>query len=89
LFQISSRSFCIQRKYQTWELYPSSKYGYTPNRSWQSPSCADMGFSCGWTASANSEKEVLQKISGHAPSHGIKEITPDLAAKVKSKIKDQ
>ncbi len=26
---------------------------------------------------------------GHAPSHGIKEITPDLATKVKSKIKDQ
>lgn len=51
--------------------------------------CADMGFSCGWTASASSEKELMQKIAGHAPSHGIKEITPDLAAKVKSKIKDQ
>ncbi|MDE1813022.1 MAG: DUF1059 domain-containing protein [Thaumarchaeota archaeon] len=51
--------------------------------------CADMGFSCGWTASASSEKEMMQKIAGHAPSHGIEEITPDLAAKVKSKIKDQ
>ena len=51
--------------------------------------CVDIGFSCGWTASANSEKELMQKITGHAPSHGIKEITPDLAAKVKSKIKYQ
>lgn len=51
--------------------------------------CADMGFSCGWTATANSEKELMQKITGHAPSHGIKEITPELAEKVRSKIKDQ
>ncbi len=48
-----------------------------------------MGFSCGWTASASSEDELLKKIAGHAPSHGIKEITSDLVAKVKSKIKDQ
>lgn len=51
--------------------------------------CADMGFSCGWTASGKTEDELMQKIKGHAPSHGIKEITPDLATKVKSKIKDQ
>ena len=51
--------------------------------------CSDMGFSCGWTASANNETELMEKIKGHAPTHGIKEITPELAGKVKSKIKDQ
>jgi len=36
-----------------------------------------------------SEKELIQKIAGHVSNHGIKDIIPDLAAKVKSKIKDQ
>jgi len=41
-----------------------------------------------FTASAATEEELLEKIVAHAAQdHGVTEITPELAAKVKTAIK--
>jgi predicted small metal-binding protein len=53
-------------------------------------SCNDVVSGCGFTATAATEEELLAKTAAHAcESHGVKEITPELAAKVKSAIKDR
>ena len=42
---------------------------------------------CPFTAEAATEEELLKKAAAHASeAHGIKEITPELASKVKSAI---
>jgi predicted small metal-binding protein len=42
---------------------------------------------CDFVAEAPTEEELLKKAAAHAAeAHGIKEITPELAAKVKSVI---
>ena len=52
--------------------------------------CNDVVSGCGFTATATTEDEVVEKAAEHArESHGVKEITPDLAAKVKAAIKDR
>jgi predicted small metal-binding protein len=39
----------------------------------------------GFTASAESEEELLDKVAAHAAhDHGVPEVTPELAAKVKA-----
>ncbi len=52
--------------------------------------CNDVVEGCRFTATAATEEELLEKTAEHArESHGVKEITPELAAKVKSAIQDR
>jgi predicted small metal-binding protein len=49
--------------------------------------CAEIVPECPFTASAATEEELLEKVAAHAVhDHGITEITPELAAKVKAAI---
>ena len=50
--------------------------------------CAEIVPDCPFTASALTEEELLTLVAAHADhDHGIKEVSPELAAKVKSAIK--
>jgi len=52
--------------------------------------CAEIVPDCPFTASAATEEELLQHVAAHAAhDHGITEITPELAAKVKAAIKSR
>ncbi len=52
--------------------------------------CKDVVPGCSFTASAPSEEELVEKAAAHArEKHGVKEITPELAAKVKAAIADR
>ena len=49
--------------------------------------CGDFVEGCAFRASARTEEELIQQVAQHAAqSHGIKEVTPELAEKVKSAI---
>ena len=49
--------------------------------------CGDVVEGCSFTASAPTEEELLGKVSQHAAEkHGVQEVTPELAAKVKAAI---
>jgi predicted small metal-binding protein len=49
--------------------------------------CAQIVPDCDFTATAATEEELLQKVAAHAAhDHGITEVTPELAAKVKAVI---
>ena len=51
--------------------------------------CRDVGVDCDFKATAETVDELLQQCVSHAKSaHGIEEITPELAAKVQSAIRD-
>jgi len=48
-------------------------------------SCREVGVDCDFEARGETEQEVLQKCAEHAKSaHGMDEIPPDLAAKVRA-----
>jgi predicted small metal-binding protein len=50
--------------------------------------CGDVVHGCGWTASAETEEELLKQVAAHAEeAHNVKEVTPELAASVKAAIK--
>ncbi len=52
--------------------------------------CGDLMTGCQHIVKGATEEEVLQQAAKHAKEvHDIKEITPDLAAKVKSKIRTE
>jgi predicted small metal-binding protein len=52
--------------------------------------CGDVVPGCGFKASAATEQELLAKVVEHAKgSHGVAEVTPELAAKVKAAIRDR
>lgn len=52
--------------------------------------CGDVVPDCTFTASAPTEDELLKKVVAHAThDHGVTEVTPELAAKVKAAIKSQ
>ena len=52
--------------------------------------CGDVVPGCTFTASAPTEAELLEKVVAHAAhDHGVTEVTPELAAKVKAAIKSQ
>jgi len=52
--------------------------------------CGDVVPGCGFTASAPDEEELVRKVAAHAEeSHGVKEVTPELAAKVKAAIRER
>ena len=51
--------------------------------------CNDVVPGCTFTATAVSEEELLKRVVAHAlQDHGVTEVTPELAAKVKSAIRD-
>ena len=52
--------------------------------------CGEIVPDCAFTASAETEEELLQKVIAHAAQdHGITEVTPELAAKVKAAIRSR
>ncbi|HET9314272.1 MAG TPA: DUF1059 domain-containing protein [Vicinamibacteria bacterium] len=52
--------------------------------------CGDIVEGCAWKADAPTEDELLQKVVAHASSaHDVKQVTPELAAQVKSAIRDR
>ena len=51
--------------------------------------CNDVVPGCTFTATAATEEELLKKVVAHASQdHGVTDVTPELAAKVKSAIRD-
>ena len=51
--------------------------------------CNDVVPGCTFTATAATEEELLKKVMEHASQdHGVTDVTPALAAKVKSAISD-
>ena len=52
--------------------------------------CVDMGFECEWIATTKTESELMVLIKDHAAKcHDLKNITKEIATKVKSVIRDQ
>jgi predicted small metal-binding protein len=52
--------------------------------------CGNVVEGCGWTAQAPSDEELLRKVAEHAQaSHGVQEVTPELASKVKAAIESR
>jgi len=52
--------------------------------------CAEIVPDCSFTATADTDQELMQKVAAHAAhDHGITEVTPELAAKVKAAIKSR
>ncbi len=50
--------------------------------------CGDMMPGCKFVATAETEEELLKKVTKHAKeAHNIKEITPELSKKVKGAIR--
>jgi len=55
----------------------------------KSISCADVGSDCGWSATAEKEEDLMNKVAQHAKeNHKDMEVTPELVAKIKSHIKE-
>jgi predicted small metal-binding protein len=49
--------------------------------------CNDVVAGCAFTAEAGTESELVERVKAHAAKdHGVKEVTPELAAKVKAAI---
>lgn len=52
--------------------------------------CHDLVPGCGFTATAETEEELMKQVAAHAQhAHGIAKVTPELAAKVKAAITEQ
>jgi predicted small metal-binding protein len=52
--------------------------------------CNDVVSGCGFTASAPDEEELLERVTKHAAQdHGVTEVTPELAARVKAAIQNR
>jgi predicted small metal-binding protein len=50
-------------------------------------SCGDVVEGCAFMASARTEEELMKEVAQHAAQqHGVKEVTPELAAKLKAAI---
>lgn len=55
----------------------------------KSISCKDAGKDCGWSATAATEEELMQKVSEHVKvDHKDIELTPENIQGIKSLIKD-
>jgi predicted small metal-binding protein len=51
--------------------------------------CGDVVVGCGWSATANDESELFQKIAEHAKKdHHMSAVPDELIQKVRSKIRD-
>ena len=52
--------------------------------------CSDVGFDCGFVIRADTEEELMKKVAEHAAEvHDIKEVSEEVAAKVKAAIRDE
>jgi predicted small metal-binding protein len=52
--------------------------------------CRDVGFDCEGVVRAETEEEALRQVAEHARTvHGMQEVTPEVAAKVKSVMRDE
>lgn len=52
--------------------------------------CNEVVPGCNFTATAHTEEELLKKVAEHAAhEHGVTEVPPELAAKVKAAIKSE
>lgn len=52
--------------------------------------CGDVVPGCSFVVTAANEEEVLREVARHAAqAHGLTEVSPELAAKVKAAIKDR
>ena len=52
--------------------------------------CNDVVAGCGFQANAASEEELVKQVAAHAAqAHGVQEVTPELAAKVKAAIQSR
>jgi predicted small metal-binding protein len=52
--------------------------------------CRDVGFDCNGVIKAQTENEVLAMAAEHARTvHGVTEITPEIATKIKKAIKEE
>ena len=50
--------------------------------------CGDVVPGCAWKASAQTDDELLKQVTAHAAeAHGVKNVTPELAAQVKAAIR--
>jgi predicted small metal-binding protein len=50
--------------------------------------CRDVVEGCPFTAEAATEPELVEKVKAHAAKeHGVKEVTPELAARVEAAIR--
>jgi predicted small metal-binding protein len=52
--------------------------------------CRDVGFDCEAVVRAETEEEALRQVAEHARAqHGLTEVTPEVAEKVKSVMRDE
>lgn len=52
--------------------------------------CNEIVNGCGFTAEAPTESELVEKVREHAASeHGVKDVTPELASRVKAAIRSR
>jgi predicted small metal-binding protein len=49
----------------------------------------DPSSGCNHVVRGQTEAELLEKVAEHAKEHGIREVTPELVAKVKANIRDE
>jgi predicted small metal-binding protein len=50
--------------------------------------CRDVGMDCDFEMHGASDEDVMQQAAAHAArEHGIREITPDLASRVRAAIR--
>jgi len=55
----------------------------------KSISCVDVGVTdCNWSATAETEEELMAKCQAHAKEHGFDTVPPEMLEKVKNAIKD-
>jgi len=51
--------------------------------------CGDVVAGCKFTVTAENEAELMKQVAKHAAAvHGLQEVSPELAAKVKAAIKE-
>jgi len=48
---------------------------------------SDAGVDCDWSATAETEEELLKKVHEHAKEHGFTEIPDELLAQIKANMK--
>ena len=52
--------------------------------------CGDIVKGCAFTAEAATESDLVEQVKTHAAkAHGVKEVTPELAAQVKAAIQSR
>ena len=52
--------------------------------------CNDVVEGCAFEASADTDEELVKQVTDHAAKdHGLTQVTPDLAAKVKAAIQSR